>query len=402
MATPAPSQFAALLRRSKFASFDPHIGQVYTSFDGHAARGNFGLKRPLAVRRRNTHITVQAVDSREQQTMWRSGEQQNRWIRMWDELGWKPKVSQGRWGDRIGTQAIEVNWLVDSEFAPQPGLAARDAEEAKPAGDEAVELEPANGEEEVSKRSWAIPNIEGMTDGEFARYLVKLRKLRPAFQEYLEKKYKNSDWAGSTTLENSFFDDNDFLDFLENVAYKEYHSARPRYIEQQPHRFAGLSYSHTPPLQNLLTTKPQRGRVINESYDDGALVASAGMTSVLSKGGRSTEAKQITTFRLTSAALARVPQTVGRHPQGMEGALVVTDVIEDSDATLYRTDNPHRPGSRQYVGKTKVFVPTGMTAVPKRRADPYMGQKHMSGPLLLTTLNQMQDKKKGRKPKEGR
>ena len=31
-----PSPFGALLRRSKFASYDPKIGQVYTSHGGHA------------------------------------------------------------------------------------------------------------------------------------------------------------------------------------------------------------------------------------------------------------------------------------------------------------------------------------------------------------------------------
>ena len=153
MATSAPSQFAALLRRSKFASYDPHIGQVYTAFDGHAARGNFGLKRPLALRRRNAHITVQAVDSHEQQTVWKSAEQANRWIRMWDEVGVKPKVGQQtKWEQKLGALGAEVSLLTDSEFTHQETAGAQK--------EEGVEAELAEEEEEILvRRSHAVPNL---------------------------------------------------------------------------------------------------------------------------------------------------------------------------------------------------------------------------------------------------
>ena len=117
--TVPPSQFAALLRRSKFASYDPRISQVYTSHGGHAHRGDWGLKRPLAIRKREAFITIKAVDSHVQQTEWYGAEQKVRWVRSIQELGPVPIVNyQGTWLSTIGTRH---EFLYDSEFNRQSG-----------------------------------------------------------------------------------------------------------------------------------------------------------------------------------------------------------------------------------------------------------------------------------------
>ncbi|KAI0723846.1 mitochondrial ribosomal protein subunit-domain-containing protein [Cerioporus squamosus] len=353
MATPPPSRFAALLRRSKFASFDPHIGQVYTTYDGHAARGNFGLKRPLAVRRRNAHITVQAVDSREQQTVWRSAESENRWIRMWDEVGVTPRVGTTTpWAERLGSVGLEIDFPVDSEFSTE------DKQEASSAVDQGVAV--------AERRSHALPNFEAMSEKEFERYLAYLRTLRPAFLEFVAKKRKVSlETQSLFRLATNAGDD--FKEFLATHAYKEYHQPRPRYIEQQPHRFAGLSYTHAPAVQTLYTTKSHIGRVLTEEIKDAHWVAeTAGMVSKLAKGDRGEDQSKVAAFRLNpTARLRHVPQTVGRRPEGMEAVALNVDVrIADSPGVAHARTNPHVPGSPEYVGQRIHRAPDGMTTPP--------------------------------------
>ena len=378
MAVPPPSPFAALLRRSKFASFDPKIGQVYTSYDGYAARGNFGLKRPLAIRRRNAFVVVKSVDSREMQTEWHTGEKQNRWIRMWDELGIKPQLTHGHWSNKLGAFGSEFSWVVDSEFTTATGTPSKKAEE------DAIK---------EARRSQLTINFEAMSNTEFERFLAKLRKLRPAFHKFLAEKSSRSDWADASMFEHSHIAGEEFVRFLESVAYQEYHSARPRFIEPHPHRFAGLNYTHASSLQTLLTTKPHIGRVLGDGRAGPAQAASAGMVHTLPKGHRGNDQKTVTSFRVTAASLFQAPNTVGEKPEGLVRTWVPTSVMEDREGLSYRKENPHAPGSREYVGFRKAFVPTtshGMMArapVVTRVEEFDTPSGRMAGKALLTSLN---------------
>ncbi len=362
MATPPPSQFAVLLRRSKFASYDPRIGQVYTAFDGHAARGNFGLKRPLALRRRNAHITIQAVDSREQQTVWRSAESENRWIRMWEEIGVKPTLQNRSWGARVGMLSTEVQFVVDSEFAPGThGLTLMEKEKEQ---EQELELEQEAKETEVevsedTPRTHAIPNLDAMSPKEFQRYLVWLRELRPAFLKYVAQKHGTTAAGGKTLLRYSVNPGDDFREFLSKRAFAEYHTPRPRYIEQQPHRFGGLSYTHTPNVQLQYTTKPHIGRKLAEEQGRAKLtqVVCAGNVSQLSNSDNSGDTELISTFRVNSANLYKVPATVGPRPQGLDGVRVTVALRSDSPGWK---SNVYAPGSKEYVGT----LPNARTPVP--------------------------------------
>ncbi|KAI0807821.1 mitochondrial ribosomal protein subunit-domain-containing protein [Fomes fomentarius] len=358
MATPPPSQFAVLLRRSKFASYDPRIGQVYTAFDGHAARGNFGLKRPLALRRRNAHITVQAVDSREQQTVWRSAESENRWIRMWEEIGVKPTLRTRSWGARVGMLSTEVQFVVDSEFAPGTHgltLVKKEQEQEQEAKETETEVEVS----EDTPRTHAIPNLDAMSHKEFQRYLVWLRELRPAFLKYVTQKHGTTAAGGKTLLRYSVNPGDDFREFLSKRAFVEYHTPRPRYIEQQPHRFGGLSYTHTPNVQLQYTTKPHIGRKLAEEQGRGKLtqVVCAGNVSQLSNGDNSGDTELVSTFRVNSAYLSKVPATVGPRPQGLDGVRVTVALRSDSPDWK---SNVYAPGSKEYVAT----LPTAHTPNP--------------------------------------
>ena len=422
MANPPPSQFAALLRRSKFASFDPHIGQVYTTFDGHAARGNFGLKRPLALKRRNAFITVRAVDSREQQTVWRSAEPQNRWIRMWDEVGVRPKLElNGVWHEKLGSVDAEVHFPTDSEFtyveepAPPPVETEADLAEAEmeaeveeensidlAEGEEATSTELAEVEEEIEwppKRSGAIPNLDAMSETEFERYLVRLRTMRPAFRKYLENKYKASGLQGDSLFKHSLRGGDDFREFLESYAYREYHKPRPRFIEQQPHRYAGLNYTHSTDVQTLNVTKPHIGRILGDPVSDRSdkhyVVASAGMTSRLFSGAKGEEVNHATTFRFSSVNLFGAPEVVGARPEGINGVRIGTRIRVESPAVAYKRHgaNPHTPGSREYVGSVEtkyVERTTSMTSPAKTQPKAQFTVSEEGSPSAINLLKSLQ------------
>ncbi|KAI0362554.1 hypothetical protein OH77DRAFT_1416826 [Trametes cingulata] len=379
MASTPPSQFAALLRRSKFASFDPTIGQVYTTFDGHAARGNFGFKRPLALRRRNAHITVQAVDSREQQTVWRSAEPQNRWIRMWDETGASPlsNTHNGSWSARLGPLG-EIEFSVDSDLVPR-------AETTKT---------KTEGEPERPPMSQATRNIDAMSDEEFDWYLRRLRQLRPAFRQYLQKYAQTADPAekDATLLSRSLnASGNDFKDFLAHQAYKEYHSPRPRVIEQQPHRYAGLSYTRASSLQTRLNNKPHLGRIIDDDYDEKkTLVATAGMTSILAPsaaGHHLSNKPRVSTYRFNEVVLDAAPVTVGVHPEGLEGVKLRTDVIVDSEETREAKENPYPPGTKEYIAHVAPISPSmGVTSSTRQQGSFTTKNPATATTALLGTL----------------
>ncbi|KAI0331073.1 hypothetical protein GY45DRAFT_1322772 [Cubamyces sp. BRFM 1775] len=398
MATP-PSQFAALLRRSKFASFDPSIGQVYTTFDGHAARGNFGLKRPLAIRRRNAHITVQAIDSREQQTVWRSAEPENRWIRMFEETGVTPAVkADSAWSTRLGRLG-EIQFLVDSDLVPKTENVAvkADAEaeaESEPLSVAAIGKKQQSAPKPLPPGSSATWNLDAMSDDEFDWYLRRIRKLRPAFREYLAKygpqiESKSESESSPSLLTQAIHGAGDhFKSFLEHEAYLEYHQPRPRYIEQQPHRFAGLSYTRSTPLQTLLNNKPHIGRVVSrEQNSKTAVVATAGMTSSLNTTRLVNQLPSVTTYRFTTVSLEAAPTTVGIIPQGLEGVKMKTTVRIDSEETRKAKENPHPPASKAYIAYRAPSEPeTGMAASAKSSVQ---AEKTMAPKALLTSLSNL-------------
>ncbi|EPS96854.1 hypothetical protein FOMPIDRAFT_1062104 [Fomitopsis schrenkii] len=417
MSTQAPSHFANLLRQSRFASFDPAIGNVYASYGGHAHRGNWGLKRPLPLRRRKGNVRVQAIDSIAQQTEWTPAERQARWIQMWEEVGVTPKTSDGSWMDKLGTTGL-YRWEVDSEFAPAPMPASRPQKTGEAA--EKTRLSPETeltkeakekGEDENS--SEAIPNIYSMTEREFERYLEKLREMRPAFLKYLEEKSK-PDEQGRLWQRRRSVEGDDYRRFLMAQAGQEYRSHDSRIIEQKPQRYGGLVYSPQSLLQSKLTTEATPGRILatasaHGSPDSGDYVTSfAGMTPHLHKRssenraplnwrslGASTDSpdamRGITPMRMAYARLISAPGTA-QKPRDlltvkMEMEVYVPPQIE------HGTQNPYPPGSREYVGHQ--IAPERNMTQPRTSSrksqlkEPDWIVKGASGKDVLNTLHVM-------------
>ncbi|KAF8576883.1 hypothetical protein K439DRAFT_1366047, partial [Ramaria rubella] len=235
-----PSPFATLLRRSKFATFDPSIGQVYTSHGGHAHRGHWGLKRPLPNRRRGGFITVRSVDSPEQQTEWNSAESSARWMRRWEEMGKRLEMEElGSWFYKaLGAPPF------DSEFSNRRG---GDIVPGRKSSFRGAEADASN----------SLPNPEHMLPKQFSKYLERIRDLRPEFKATL----RTDGTGGVDMFASAQNSGNAFINkFLSQRAKQDLYSPDSKRIERQPHRTAGLEYTTTSLLQSYYLHKPIPGR----------------------------------------------------------------------------------------------------------------------------------------------
>jgi hypothetical protein len=383
-----PSSFATLFRHSKFASFDPAISQVYTSYGGDAHRGHWGLKRNLPLRRRNKFITAQTIDSPEQQTEWSNAESQARFIRRWNELDVDVHVS----ATRIQNSS---QWRVDSEFAP---LTTEDGtpKDAYWAGD----------------RTTAVPNIHAMTNKEFTSYLKKLRQLRPAFKEYLRETLTLPKLRRKSLYELAQIRDSDYHQrFIASKTLETFNANHSRKIEPIPHRTGGLLYSHPSALETVFTTRSQPGIILKPTpYDrhfrrkDQPMVASfAGLYVTvrnhnadgkvpifdMNEGIKSEKAQDsITNMRIvTIPTLLSVPKVVGRAITGLNGAKLDVEVTAQTD---FMRSNPYQPGSREY--NSMEDVAERITPMKWQRHSVPSKVSHYNTKVLLDTLREIRER----------
>ncbi|KAJ3788240.1 hypothetical protein GGU10DRAFT_346777 [Lentinula aff. detonsa] len=211
------SPFASLLRRSRFATFDSKIRQTYYTPPSHASRGSWGLKRPLALRRRNSFITLPApFEDKAQFIEWSRAEDEVRFIRRFEEMQVRPVIQpKTPWAKTLGSKN-SANWIIDSEFcrryegpeAEEEGfgsnenllqVAAQEAQQARvreqqvSVSDDLADFGNAgtgNYGHRRALKSHSVklsPNIEAMMPDQFERYVRRLRQLRPRFKEFLRK-----------------------------------------------------------------------------------------------------------------------------------------------------------------------------------------------------------------------
>ncbi|KAL0563162.1 hypothetical protein V5O48_018913 [Marasmius crinis-equi] len=231
------SPFASLLRRSRFASFDPTIRQTYRTPPEAAHRGDYGLKRPLLsarTRRKNAFIALPApFDSRAQYIEWENAENEVRFIRRFEEMEVSPRLPtagagvlarQGKgktsWEETLGAKN-STTWVVDSEFGfEEEGVEVEEMFRKRNDDDGGVDLTRLQRTEQTQKAAPVdenllafgrrgpgaygarrglleeaskvrlMPNIYAMSPREFTRYVRKLRELRPKFAEYVQKTWE--------------------------------------------------------------------------------------------------------------------------------------------------------------------------------------------------------------------
>ncbi|RXW22809.1 hypothetical protein EST38_g3056 [Candolleomyces aberdarensis] len=271
---PAASPFAELLRRSRFASFDPEIKQTYSAPPAFAHRGNWGLKRPISQRRRNAFITLKSYEEHAQYIEWNNAEDQVRFIKRFEELNVTPQIASNDpraptsveqksmlWNKNLGPVASSL-WLTDSEFDTAKDREYRYAAYEQPPAAEEKAAEEEDVYEDISslgKRGpghygaraqhatkaslaplarsepWNFrqPNILAMSPGEFESYIERLRTLRPIFYEKIRAQLQLKAKAGQLngTLLNPDMDD--FQLAIANVVSSDHRAFLNEYFESE-------------------------------------------------------------------------------------------------------------------------------------------------------------------------
>lgn len=317
MATQAPTKvvsigsFPELLRRSRFASFDPSIRQTYGTPPSHLHRGNWGLKRPIAQRKRNAFISLKNFEEHEHYIEWNNAETQVRLIDKIEEINISPKlVPHVPWYTGLGPAAAS-NWSkMDTEFAPgetgMPNLPTSiplfttELEGLGLRGKGEYGMKAKN----ISEDGYLHPNVRSMSSKVFKRYLKKIRSLRPEFQKFLVENGVNPSFR-----EAGFPPGNLHVRFLGEHFEKQFKDARrsedagvneddraaphpnsPQTIRQQPHRLGGLMYSSPTLLESYFNANKHPGLVLedgsktnfnNTSTSTSLLVSTAGIVGRL-------------------------------------------------------------------------------------------------------------------------
>ncbi|KAG8834039.1 hypothetical protein FRC17_009677 [Serendipita sp. 399] len=262
------SSFATLLKQSKFASYSPAIAQVYTTYGGHAFRGDWGVKRPLSVRKSGRALLIQSIDSPQQQTEFRSGEPESKMVKRWNETGVHVGLAEEGEDNRSWslhyTSRRRSLLEIDSEFSTHN---AEPDPLAGPAGQNlalGVRTPPSTE---------ATPNIYTMSQREFNKYLEKMRKLRPAFRKYIQEKEatflrrENQGERQARKQLGLFYmrkrsGNNDMADdFINEMAYQLHGDPNSQALEPYPHRNGGLFYPHHTDFQTNLLYDPIQSHV---------------------------------------------------------------------------------------------------------------------------------------------
>ncbi|BGP30304.1 hypothetical protein JCM10296v2_002058 [Rhodotorula toruloides] len=230
--TTGAGAYSALLRRSKLATLNPRIDQVYTAPSSSRAHGNnYGLKRPLPTKstRAAPFVRVLELDSDDGRTGYRKATRETKFTRQWAEVG--VGIQATVLGDRAGSGGTVGNrrlWFrpeVQTRFMPagfvgaiqQPGredvpgreFAVEPVDPALLEGAEGVEgeansdvssaAEPAVDAASASPTRAAptepqpVPNFFLMQPRAFDQFLLDLGRRRSEFRAFVaEEENKRS------------------------------------------------------------------------------------------------------------------------------------------------------------------------------------------------------------------
>lgn len=252
------SSYSALLRRSKLASFNPAIEQVYSSTGASLSRSNFGLKRPLPSKTTAAapFVRLHALDNAQKRTPFRKATREALLVRKWDELA--VQVQSKADGDLLPQ---EYRTVVQSRFVPDGfgnGIGSGATLGERLGGGVP---EPAVVAEEAARLAGRAPDFLGMSEGEFDDWLAGLTSRREEFAEYLQTTYKASSdpidlykaaqWKGADLVRA-------LEAFLASTSPSPLLSSR---LIPYPHRTLGLQYNTITPLESSLAP-PIPGRML--------------------------------------------------------------------------------------------------------------------------------------------
>ncbi|KAF9479279.1 hypothetical protein BDN70DRAFT_878951 [Pholiota conissans] len=321
---PPPSPFGELLRRSNFASYDPAIRQTYTAPASYIHRGNWGLKRPIANRKRGSAIVLRKFEEHAQFIEWDKAAVQVDFVKRVEEMNIEPRVDGTPWAQSLGPRASTI----DSDFCPTD-LKVEDSPRPAPVPQAAPAVTEYHIATRPGPRGHSVafgsdfgnrgpgaygknssgtssegqtllqPNVAAMTPKQFEEYLEELRELRPKFKEYIRaeiRKHRGKDDAHN--LDPAVLSDDEFIInmapeaikklmhrfFLGRYTQDKFDAYRaeaeeaevkaqevantPQPIQGQPHRYAGLVYSNPTKMETLFTAGTAPGLVLEENHDD--------------------------------------------------------------------------------------------------------------------------------------
>ncbi|ORY79712.1 hypothetical protein BCR35DRAFT_304531 [Leucosporidium creatinivorum] len=247
------SSYSALLRRSKLATYSPAIDQVYSTTSGHAARSQFGFKRPLpsATTKKAPFVRVTSLDNSQKRTEFRKATKETSFTKKWGEVpvGIQMSSRDGSYSAASAALSMAEASEVQSRFVPAQAVGAIKSVAQAKAGAEA-------------KRS--APNFFLMEEEQFDRFLESLGERREEFQQFaLEEFTKTQEGREATEL-----------DLYEHAQSNPTHLARlvERFLAfpspsptaaplPHPHPTLALQYSTPTPLESALAP-PLPGRLL--------------------------------------------------------------------------------------------------------------------------------------------
>ncbi|KAG6880240.1 hypothetical protein C0992_003006 [Termitomyces sp. T32_za158] len=306
-----PPPFAELFRRSKFASYDAAIRQTYQAPPANSHRGDWGVKRPLSLRRKNAFISLTSFEHHAHFTEWNHAEKQVRFIRRIEEMGGKAVMDHSTaWYRSLGSARTAPSF--DSDFCPgekweysellaqpetaqletaqletvqpgdaqletvQPGDAQLETAQPGDAQPETVNLDTlgrrgpgAYGSQreespidEPLQEVSVTPNIRAMSKREFDRYVRSLRAQRSDFKEFVN--------AQEAIEEKNLYalavhaDDRCYRTFLQSQMQKEFADHGSQKIEPRPHPNGALLYTRPTALESSLWTRSKPGFYLHD------------------------------------------------------------------------------------------------------------------------------------------
>ncbi|KAJ1797941.1 hypothetical protein LPJ59_002818 [Coemansia sp. RSA 2399] len=304
------SAFGRLFRKSKLASFDRGIKQVYATYPKAAERGEWGLKRPMPSKVATRLATLKEIDSKEQITDFEAANQQ-----FMLTMTWKENFPESRSPKYAATGDLMQGVASIYDMAARVDVNSVGASE--------------DTNETAATRSGPQRNINAMTRAEWNDFLELARARRAEWKECLEK----GQFAPEETM--AFMNATDKFDATNDGVHRS-----PTY------------HNYVPSSQELVV----EGRILNR-VAAGYAVGIQGIVAYLPMPSNSMDARfqyrDVKTFYVHSAKFdnqGRPVVMLGIKPLGTRGSAHSFGTGQTSSFTYSRasaSDNSRTSGDRQ-------------------------------------------------------
>lgn len=327
------TSFPSLLRRSKFATYDPLISRIYTSPSHSSKRGDWGFKYSLppstSARPRPKYLKVDKLVGEVRGGEYNSGEKEARFVERWGDgrFGWVSSSSNR--SKQPEDNYRQQHGVKDGSYA---GLFKNSNKVNKDdfiALDETMENGGSGSGSNVPPPKF-MPDIEIMSERQFEAYLDQVREYRSS-----SNRFKSSmDLATNSTQRINQTITAELADQT-GAELASYSSQR---MIAQPHHLGGLAYSKmtnktvrdSSPLLalpgriiDITNNSEDRARRASSRNDDGFVAGIGGITAKVDTQDmanldetdftREDRNRGSKLFRIREAKLIALPKVVANH-----------------------------------------------------------------------------------------